>query len=153
MRRSVLSLFMVPFLLGNASAALTAGPIDGDQRGGEREEVRFVNYQGAELQVYADGSYWVRFATGDNLYLRNDGTAVAFDVNGLLVSQGSWDPTTLRIASMEGVDPARLAHARNAVQYARDAGSSAHLVPGAPVAEDRSAVPAGSDIEWAGGAE
>lgn len=136
-----------------AVTACPAAVIDGDMRGGSSDEVRFVSYQGAELQIYADGSYWIRFAAGDNLYLRADGSAVVFDVNGLVTSQGSWDPTTLRIAAMEGVDPARLAHARNAIQYARNAEPTGHLVPGGRTAPLRPAQAPASDIEWGGSSE
>lgn len=138
-------------MLGATTCA--AAVIDGDVRGGSPDEVRFVSYQGAELQIYADGSYWIRFAGGDNLYLRADGSAIVFDVNGLMTSQGSWDPTTLRIAAMDGVDPARLAHARNAIQYARNAEPTGRLVPGGRTAPSRSAPAAASDIEWGGSSE
>lgn len=150
-RRVIVSSLLCGSLL--AAVSCSASTIDGDVRGGSPDEVRFVSYQGAELQVYADGSYWIRFAAGDNLYLRADGSAVVFDVNGLMASQGTWDPTTLRISAMDGVDPARLAHARNAIQYARNAEPTGRLVPGGRSIATGTAPAAGSDIDWGGASE
>ncbi|GEM_PF-6835455 len=108
-------------------AAGAAETLSGDARG--RADVRFVEHDGIQVQVYSDGSYWLTFSDNrESLYLKTNGAAIRFDADGtVLSSEGHWKAPA-EIGNVKGLSPEKLSRARAAVLYARSAEGSARLV-------------------------